>query len=143
MNLLDPPVEFDSRDRLSPQAPVPISSGRYQPEPETCARPDRSRADTLDCRRIDFGFVAIAVDHCPRDMLNDRSKTGSNRAPAKPIHQRILERFQRGPAARGIGQNVRVVLPSGMGHGQQYRQGSARRMNRRARVAAHVQQAPT
>jgi hypothetical protein len=75
-----------------------MSARRYEAKAVPGARPDRRRADPGDRRRIDFLFVAIAVDDGSRNMLDDRTESGGDRPPAEPVDERILQHFQ-GPSS--------------------------------------------
>ena len=104
---------------------------------------DRRRANPGDRCGIDLFLAAIAVDHCPRDILDDGAEAGRDRPPAEPVDQRVLEGNERIYALRRVCEQFRVLVGPGMGHGNKQREGTARRVNRRSRVAAHVQQSAT
>ena len=119
---------------------MPMSPRRNEAQAVAGAWSDWCRANSLNGGRIDLFLSAIAVDNGARDVLDNGAEAGSDRPPAQPVHQRVLKGFQRLSALRRIGQNGRVIFAPGMGHRQQDRQRSARRMKGRWRVGAHMQQ---
>ena len=95
MNLLDASFQFLAVDRPSPKLAVALGARRHKAKPVACAGPDRGRAYACDRARVDFLLASIAVDHGARDILYHSADAGPKRAPAKPVHQRILKRLKR------------------------------------------------
>jgi len=116
VDFVDPPIELCPIDPSAPEASVTMSARRD--ETQTIARTgaDRSRGNSVYGSRIKLFLAAIAVDHGTGDVLDDGSEARTDRPPAKPVHQRIFEGFQRSLALRGIGEDGGVINPPCMRH---------------------------
>jgi hypothetical protein len=82
VDFIDPSFEFRPIDPPTPEASVPMGSGRDKAQPVARPRTDRRRGNSLDRSRINLLFTAIAIDDSSGDVLDNGSKSSANRTPA-------------------------------------------------------------
>ena len=131
MDLFDPALELAAFDRPPPELSVAMGARGDEAEPVARTRADRRRRNAEDRGGIDLLLVAIAVDYRARHRLDDRPDPGGDGSPRQPVHQRVLQRFQRTAALGRVRQHRLVIVPARMGHGQQHGHGTARRVDGR------------
>jgi hypothetical protein len=61
---------------------MPMGSGRNKAQPVARPRADRCRGNSFDRRRINLLLTAIAIDDSSGDVLDNGSKSSSDRTPA-------------------------------------------------------------
>lgn len=129
VRLIEPLEQLNRGDWPSPEISVLLSARRHDPETAASARRDPSAPGTIDDRRVDVVFGAVAVDRGPWGACDDRSAATFKRPPDQPIDERILEHLKRRHSGRcALHEPLWIVTP-GMGHGQEHGQGTTRRMD--------------
>ena len=78
-----------------------------------------SAARTIDHRRVNFVFGAVAIDRGSRCPGNHGAAATLERAPYQPVHQRVFENSQRRFAAGGESNQPVGIVAARVRHGEQ------------------------
>ena len=129
MGLREPLIELFEADRSPPEVSVLRSSCRNDTEASAGSSANPAAADTIDYRRIDLIFCAVAIDRRTRGSSNDSTAAALQCPPDQAVDQRVFKRRQRGFSTGRKSDQPIGILTSGMRHGEQDRQVPARFVN--------------
>ena len=129
VRLVQPFLQLRPGDRPAPKIAVLRRAGRD--DAKTASRPGAQPVapGSVDDRWVQLVFGAVAIDGRTRGPRNHGADAPPDCPPRQPVDQGVFETCEGWASTRGHSDQPIRIIAARMGHGQQYRQLAARRMD--------------